>query len=126
VGVLVNQNTSVPNFSVADLNGSYSGGTPADPGNRDGGAVYSCVFDGAGNFVATYDAFFNGHKSVEGGTFSGTYTVNADGTGTLDATSSSDPNFHFVFVTDGSDIYAISPAAGNNSRLIVFDASSLP
>jgi len=125
-GVLVNQNTSSPNFSVSDLNGSYSGGTPADPGNQDGGAVYSCVFDGAGNFAATYDAFFNGTKSVDGGTFSGTYTLNADGTGTLDATSSSNPNFHFVFVTNGSHIYAISPAAGNDSRLIVFDATSLP
>jgi len=126
VGVLVNQNTSSPNFSVADLNGSYSGGTPADPGNRDGGAVYSCVFDGAGNFVATYDAFFNGTPSVDGGTFSGTYTENADGTGTLDATSSSNPNFHLVFVTNGSHIYAISSAAGFHSQLIVFDASSLP
>jgi hypothetical protein len=125
-GVLVNQNTSSPNFSVADLNGSYSGGTPADPGNQDGGAVYSCIFDGAGSFVATYDAFLNGHKSVDGGRFSGTYTVSADGTGTLDATSSFDPNFHFVFVTSGSHIYAFSPAGGSDSRLIVFDASRLP
>lgn len=125
-GVLVNQNTSSPSFLVSDLNGTYSGGTPADPGNQDGGGVYSCVFDGAGNFVATYDAFFNGHQSVDGATFSGIYTVNADGTGTLDATVSSDPNFHFVFVTNGSHIYAISSAAGLYSRLIVFDASSLP
>ncbi len=121
LGVLVDQNTSPPNFSVSDLNGSYSGGTPADPGNQDGGAVYSCVFDGAGNFVATYDAFFNGKQPVDGGTFTGTYTVNADGSGTLDF-----GNNHFVFVTNGSHIYASSPAAGFHSRLIVFDASILP
>jgi len=126
LGVLVNQNTSSPNFSVGDLNGLYSGGTPADPGNHDGGAIYSCVFDGAGNFVATYDAFFNGKQSVDGGTFSGTYTVAADGTGTLDFGSPSSPDNHFVFVTDGSHIYAFSVAVGNHTRLIVFDASSLP
>ncbi len=124
-GVLVNQNTSSPNFSTADLNGIYSGGIPADPGNE-GAVVYSCVFDGVGNFVATYDSFSAGHPSVESGTFSGTYTVNTDGTGTLDATSSSTPDDHFVFVTNGSQIFAVTPLPGNHGLSVIFDVVRLP
>lgn len=127
-GVLIDQNTSSPNFSVADLHGLYSGGIVQDPDGFNGGVVFTCGFDGAGRFTITFDEFSDGLQALAGSTFSGSYTVNPDGSGTFDMDPSPAGNIidHLIFVTNGQQIYAITNFLAADSKLFVFDAGRLP
>jgi hypothetical protein len=118
LGVLVNQNASSPNFSAASLNGHYSAATVEDPEQINGYAVYDCLFDGAGTFHSTYDASAPATPAIADATFTGPYTVSPDGSGTF--------NGSLAFVTNGSQIYAITQAAGSEAQLIIFDQGNLP
>jgi hypothetical protein len=118
LGVLVNQNASSPNFSAASLNGRYSAATVEDPEQLNGSLVYDCVFDGAGNFNNAFDASVPGTPAIADGTLTGPYTVSPDGSGTF--------NGSLAFVTNGSQIYAITQAAGSEAQLFVFDQGNLP
>jgi len=118
LGVLVNQNATSPNFSAASLNGHYSAATVADADRISGYVVYDCLFDGAGIFNATYDASVPGTPAIADGTLTGSYTVSPDGSGTF--------NGSLAFVTNGSQIYAITHVAGSEAQLIVFDQGNLP
>jgi hypothetical protein len=63
-------------------------------------------FDGAGNFTATFAYSFNGTSSTDT-SYSATYIVNSDCTGSLTATpGSGGDNFAFVIVSGGAEILA--------------------
>ena len=71
-------------FSNATLQGSYTFlGTrwTADVNEPQGGVIGVMTFDGVGNMTESFTGMVNG--SLTSGTFTGTYTVNPDGTGTL-------------------------------------------
>ncbi len=71
-------------FSNASLQGSYTFlGTrwTADVTAPQGGMIGVMTFDGVGNLTESYTGMVNG--SLLSGTFTGTYTVNSDGTGTM-------------------------------------------
>ncbi len=118
LGVLVNQNASSPNFSAASLNGHYSAATVEDPEQINGQVVYDCLFDGSGTFKATYDASAPAAPAIADVTLTGPYTVSPDGSGTFNGSR--------AFVTNGSQIYAITQAAGSEAQLIIFDQGNLP
>lgn len=99
-------------FTVGDLNGGYadssSGFVPLP--NRPGTPVSSCLaqsgigrwtFDGAGNLSASL-ILNNGGNTVHP-TFTGTYTVNADGTGTIDWVSFGTPRRRTFVIGDGGN-----------------------
>jgi hypothetical protein len=62
------------------------------------------AFDGAGNVSGTYTLAFKGGIS-SGNTFSGTYTVNSDCTGSTTVTGA--PNLNLVILGGGTEIFAI-------------------
>ena len=127
-GVLIDQSTSSPNFSVADLHGPYSGGIVQDPDGVNGAVEFTCAFDGAGRFAVTYDEFSTELQTFAESTFSGSYTVNPDGSGTFDMDPSPTGNLidNLIFVTNGKQIYAITNFPPADSKLVGFDAGRLP
>ena len=105
--------SSAQAFTVSDLNGTYadssSGFVPIS--DRPGTPVSSCLaqsgvglwtFDGTGNLSGSLTLNNGGitiHRS-----FSGTYTVNADGTGTIDWVSFGARSRTFVIADGGNQI----------------------
>jgi hypothetical protein len=84
------------------LNATYS-----DPSNENGLAILGVInFDGAGNVTGSYtteqgSSPTNSSQPVTG-TFTGTYSSNPDGTGTLTTTADNGTTFTFAMVsTDG-------------------------
>jgi hypothetical protein len=74
-------------FSKASLKGSYSflvNKWTADVNSNQGAEVGVVTFDGAGNVTESYTSINGG--VVQTGTNSGTYTVNSNGTGTINWT----------------------------------------
>lgn len=74
-------------FSKASLKGSYSflvNKWTADVNSTQGAEVGVVTFDGAGNVTESYTSINGG--VVQTGTDSGTYTVNSNGTGTINWT----------------------------------------
>src|ERR1035438_117334 len=71
-------------FSNASLHGSYAflgNRWTADVNEPQGGMIGVMTFDGVGNFTESYTGMVNGLPTS--GTFTGTYTVNPNGTGML-------------------------------------------
>jgi hypothetical protein len=99
-------------FSVADLNGAYADqgsgfqsifGQPGPPiGAND--PVYGVglwTFDGAGNFTASL--VLDGLSFTISPNFSGTYSVNADGTGTINWVSMGIQRIRAFVIGDGGN-----------------------
>ncbi|MFY9561258.1 MAG: hypothetical protein WAQ52_13570 [Terriglobales bacterium] len=79
-------------FSNASLKGGYSFLTnrwTADVNTNEDAVVGVMTFDGAGNVTASFTAISGG--VVQTGTASGTYTVNANGTGAINFTTGTNP-----------------------------------
>ena len=71
-------------FSTASIRGTYA--VTGTVGANAGAVVGSCTMDGAGGFECAFTANLpgeNGGRQVFPVTSSGSYTVNADGTGTV-------------------------------------------
>lgn len=107
-------------FSVGDLNGAYadggSGFVPRAPGAPVGSSsavsgVGLFTFDGAGQFTASLVLNNAGH--IVHPNVTGTYTVNADGTGTIDWVSFGFQRSRFFVIGDD----------GNQLRYVVTDAT---
>src|SRR6266446_8835869 len=117
-GVALIMQVSLPHaqaYDLSSLNGSYadsfSGFAPVSPGSPNTflpisayGPVYEAglyTFDGAGGFTARNVLNFGGGIILNASwsaTFTGTYTVNANGTGTM---TWPDHRRHFVIIGDG-------------------------
>jgi hypothetical protein len=106
-------------YDLSSLNGSYadsfSGFAPVSPGSPNAflpisayGPVYEAglyTFDGAGGFTARNVLNFGGGIILNASwsaTFTGTYTVNANGTGTMTLTG--DHRRHFVIGDGGRQL----------------------
>src|SRR5215469_13606422 len=99
--------------NVATLTGNYgftfSGFSPHPPQYRGSNRFPFSgeglgIFDGGGNFSATFASSLNGTSST-GNPYTATYTVNSDCTGLLTATpGSGGDNFAFVIVGGGAEI----------------------
>ena len=120
-GVALIMHVSLPRaqaYDVSSLNGSYadslSGFAPLSPGGPNRpvpidayGPVYEAglyTFDGAGGFMARNVLNFGGGAILNASwsqTFTGTYTVNANGTGTMTWT---DHRRHFVIGAGGNEL----------------------
>ena len=98
--------------SVATLDGNYGFNNPGftTPNHSIKGAevpfaaVGVIIFDGAGNASGTYTLAIKG-GITSGNTFSGTYTVSSDCTGSMTLTGA--PNFNMVVVSGGAEVFAI-------------------
>ena len=116
-------------YDLSSLNGSYadsfSGFAPLSPGGPNRpvpidayGPVYEAglyTFDGAGGFMARNVLNFGGGAILNASwsqTFTGTYTVNANGTGTMTWT---DHRRHFVIGAGGNELKYVGtdPTGGN-------------
>jgi hypothetical protein len=113
-GLLVNQTTGIPAYSLASLNGNYAGGTNEDMDGKNGAYLASFGFSGAGTYTIG-SPLTTGTVAVVPSL--GTYTINADGSGTLDGSN-------FTFVTSGTEIFAI-PNSGD-PLLFVFLQGATP
>jgi hypothetical protein len=103
-----------PNFSASDIEGGYAFGTTEDVAGQNGSEVGLFEFDGIGNFSAVNDiATFGENASQPNQVFSGTYTVNPDGSGNF---GSGNP----VFVTNGSLGLAIDTSNTTQPQLYIF------
>jgi hypothetical protein len=88
-GTAVLQSTTTETYSVASLKGNfgYQGSDwTADPTQNQDGELGVISFDGKGNFKVSETRMKGG--VLESGSNTGTYTVNADGSGTLTITKS--------------------------------------
>jgi hypothetical protein len=117
-GALVKQSAATPNFSAADLNGEYVGGTEEDPENMGGAIASAYVFDGAGHYTATVDASKGGAPLTENEMSAGIYTTDPDGSGTIDENV-------LVYLTNGSQVFAITKAENERPKLLIFHRSDL-
>jgi hypothetical protein len=87
------------------LNGSY--GFQLNYSPFPAGAVGVMKFDGAGNVAVTLTSVGGGNSSATTGTFTGTYSVNPDGSGTINlklASGQAGPAFAFVITDGGSQL----------------------
>jgi hypothetical protein len=108
--------------SVATLSGNYGFNNPGfiAPGHSNKGAevpfaaVGVITLDGAGNTSGTYTLAVKGGIS-SGNTFSGTYTVNSDCTGST--TVQGAPNSNFVILGGGAEIFGIETSPGFTGTL---------
>ena len=113
-GVALIMQVSLPRaqaYDLSSLNGSYAdsfaGFAPPTPQANSYGPVYEAglyTFDGAGGFTARNVLNFGGGIILNASwsaTFTGTYTVNANGTGTMTWT---DHRRHFVIGAGGNEL----------------------
>src|SRR5438477_987814 len=120
-GVALIMQVSLPRaqaYDLSSLNGSYadsfSGFAPVSPGSPNAfrpisayGPAYEAglyTFDGAGGFMARNVLNFGGGAILNASwslTFTGTYTVNANGTGTMTWT---DHRRHFAIGAGGNEL----------------------
>jgi hypothetical protein len=102
-GLLVNQTTATPAYTLASLNGTFAGSSDEDVDGKNGSYLATFVFNGAGGYTVS-SPLLDGSVGFVPSPL-GTFTINPDGSGTLDGTN-------FTFVTNGTTIYAI-PKAGD-------------
>jgi hypothetical protein len=113
--------------SVATLSGSYGFNNPgfvtANHSVKGAEVPFAAVgvvtLDGAGNGSGTYTLSINGGIST-GNTFSETYTVNPDCTGST--TVQGAPNSNFVILGSGEEIFGVETTPGFTGS---FDAKKL-
>lgn len=109
------QGSKAKSCGLQTLNGSYAAaftGTVFDVGPF--ASVGVVTFDGKGNVTATHHASFNGDPGVY--TFTGTYEVNADCTGTM--TTLHNPgnfegHFYFVILNKGKEVMVVQEDPGS-------------
>ena len=113
--LLVTTPAAQASCTAATLTGGYgfstSGGGSQTSSSRflPNAFVGLAVFNGAGNWAASFTASDNG--AISQGTLSGTYAVSSNCTGSF-STSSGDLNFNFVVVNGGKEILAIETDSG--------------
>jgi hypothetical protein len=95
-GILVNQSTSAPNYSLASVTGNYASSTAEDVDGVNGAFLGAFNFNGTGGY--TVESKITG--SLTNAPSAGTITINPDGSGSLDAGN-------FPLVTNGSVVFAI-------------------
>lgn len=100
--------------SVATLRQSYGYRINGFVGDSAPFAPFTTVgiqtFDGAGRFTAKNTTAIGSEITIDF-TFSGTYTVNADCSGTMTADFG---KLHFVIVSNGDELFVVSIDKGNN------------
>lgn len=111
-GVLVRQSEIAPDYTASLLAGTYGGSTDEDMDGTNGSWIGNTAFNGAGAYTVSSPLTIGTVGILPGAT--GVYTVNTDGSGTLDT--------NFIFVTNGSQIYAI-PNSGD-PLLFIFEFST--
>ena len=72
-------------------------------------------FDGMGNVAATFTSSFNGEIS-KGNTYSASYSVSSDCTGSLTGREGGD-NFDFVVLRNGGEVLAVDTSEGETITL---------
>lgn len=112
-GVLVNQSSGAPNYTVASVTGNYASSTEEDVDGRNGAYLGAFTFNGAGAYTVVSQTT----GSVPNTPSQKTISINTDGSGNLDGGN-------FPLVTNGQVIYAI-PDSGD-PLLFVFMAGALP
>ena len=113
-GFVALQGTATPALSNGSVSGGYSFGTTEDISGLAGSATGTFVFDGKGGYSATIDTVNIGEGSTTPSEFfTGTVTINADGSGNFD-------NNNKVLVTNGPLIVAIDWTNVAQPQLYVF------
>ena len=88
------------------LNGSY--GFQLNYSPFPGGTIGVMKFDGAGNVAVSLTSVGGGNSSPAAATFAGTYSINSDGSGTINLRAASGqsagPAFAFVITDGGSQL----------------------
>lgn len=112
-GLLVNQTSSTPNYSLTSVNGNYAASTDEDIDGLNGALGALFTFNGNGGYgdVPQLVGPITNYPTL------GTVAINADGSGSLDGGN-------FPLVINGSVIFAI-PNAGD-PQLFVFRAVTPP
>ncbi len=110
-GVLVNQTTASPTYSVASVTGNYAASTAEDVDGSNGAFLGVFAFDGSGSYTVASPLTTGSLSNVP---HAGTISINADGSGSLDSGN-------FPFVTNGAVVFAI-PNSGD-PLLYVFTAA---
>ncbi len=113
-GYLFTQSTSTPAFTNASLNGNFAFGSAEDVTGVQGSLVGVFSLDGDGDYNATLDEIVVGSAYSPDTAVSGSYVVNADGSGTFDPTSDAP----VAFVTNGNLTLAID--AGNTPEPLLY------
>ena len=108
-GMMIRQSEIAPNYTATLLTGSFGGSTDEDMDGKNGSWIGTLVMNGTGAYTLSSPLTIGTVGVVPGA--SGVYTVNADGSGTLDT--------NFIFVTNGIQILAI-PNSGD-PQLFLFD-----
>ena len=116
-GVALIMQVSLPRaqaYDLSSLNGSYAdsyaGVAPKTPSTNSYGPVYEAglyTFDGAGGFTARHVLNFGGGLILNvnwSETFTGSYTVNADGTGTMIWATPYTHRRHLVIGAGGNEL----------------------
>jgi len=106
-GILVNQSTSVPDYTLASVTGNYASSTAEDADGTNGSFLGAFSFNGAGAY--TVESKTTG--SLTNIPSAGTIAINPDGSGSLDGG-------HFPFVTNGNELFAI-PNTGDPLLYII-------
>jgi hypothetical protein len=100
-GVLVNQTTATPNYSVSSVSGNYAASTAEDMDGLTGTFLGLFNFNGTGGYTLVSRVI----GSIPNAPNLGTITINADGSGALDGGN-------LPLVTNGTQIFAL-PNSGD-------------
>jgi hypothetical protein len=98
------QTSATANFSATFLNSAFAMGSDEDVDGFNGGLDGVFTFDGVSKFSAVVDTAFFGSAPAPGQTTTGTFTVNADGSGILTFAGGS---ASWAILTNGTQIFAI-------------------
>jgi hypothetical protein len=113
--ILVGFKEGQTNFSNASLTGIYTAVRYAYGSMGDSGGLWTVTFDGAGNFSGTDT--LNNAGMVSSAAVSGTYTVAADGTLTIDPTGGA--TIIGSLSADGTTMVSNQAAAGSSPQALV-------
>ncbi len=123
-GTALLQSSNAGTYSVASLKGNFAfqgNQWTADVNEAQSSTIGVFKFDGNGNFKGSETTMYDGELSS--GPFSGTYTVNSDGTGILSGTSKHHHSLKFAFALNsvaagqakGLQVLATVPGNGNGN-----------
>jgi hypothetical protein len=126
-GAVYSQTAVAPNFSAAALNSTFAMGSQEDVDGEGGSLDGVFTFDGVEKYSAVTDVASAKSAPTPGGSATGVFTVNADGSGilTFDGTSMT-----WLFLTNGTQIFAINKTGTGGGQidplLYVFTAKTRP
>jgi hypothetical protein len=123
-GTALLQSSNAETYSVASLKGNFAfqgNQWTADVTEAQSSTIGAFKFDGTGGFKGSETTMYAGELSS--GPFTGTYTVNSDGTGTLSGTSKHNHHLQFAFALNsvtagqakGLQVVATEPGNGNGN-----------